>query len=337
MKILVTGAAGFVGRAVTRRLLERAGTHVRCLVRRKEQAERLLRLTEEFPDAHVECVVGDLLVKGDVRRAVTSVDTIYHLAAAKGGGYSEMVMNTVVGSRNLLEAIQEPSKTRVVLVSSFSVYGMADLPPGTRVDERMPLEPRPTERGAYSYSKLKQEELFSEVARKTSLRLAVVRPGVIYGPGGARFSPRVGLQLPGLFLHLGRSNSVPFTFVDNCADAIVTVGQHDASWGEIYNVVDVDGYTSAQYFRSYRREVGKIRYITLPYPITMFLSRCVQAYHRRSRGQLPAVFTPYKTRTLWVGRTFANDKLRSLGWEPRVGVGEGMSRTFECFRNEPRG
>jgi nucleoside-diphosphate-sugar epimerase len=334
VSVLVTGAGGFLGRVVVARLLESGDTRVRCLVRRKEQAAGLERLAQSTPGAELECVVGDLLSTGGARRAVAGAETIYHLAAALGGGYSEMVMNTVVGSRKLLDAIEEPGRTRMVLVSSFAVYGTADLPPGTRVDERAPLEPHPTRRGAYCYAKLEQEKLCAERARSTGMKLSVVRPGVIYGPGGARFSPRVGVQLPGLFLHLGRGNEVPFTFVENCADAVVTVGRHEESWGEVYNVVDDETYTSSEYLRAYRRHVERIRYVTLPFALTMFMSRCVEGYHRRSRGQLPAVFTPYKTRSLWVGNRFSNGKLRALGWAPRVGLEEAMRRTFESFRDE---
>jgi nucleoside-diphosphate-sugar epimerase len=334
LKTLVTGAAGFVGGAVTRRLLECGERDVRCLVRRDDQARRLHRLGEEFPQATIECVRGDLLTPSDAGSAVEGVGTIYHLAAAMSGGYSEMVMNTVVGSRNLLEAIAEPENVRVVLVSSFSVYGTAELADGYRVDEDTPLESHPTKRGAYAYAKLRQERLFVEFAAQTGLRIAILRPGVIYGPGGGRFSPRVGVQLPGLFLHLGRGNEVPFTYVDNCAQAIVAVGRHDSSWGEVYNVVDDTLRSSAQYLHAYRREVRRIRYLTLPFPLMMLLSRCVEWYHRWSRGQLPAVFTPYNTRSLWRGNTFSNDKLKALGWEQVVTTEEGMRRTFAHFRDE---
>lgn len=334
MKSLVTGAAGFLGSAVTRRLLESGVGDVRCLVRRADQADKLRRLAEDYPGANLECVVGDLLSPEDARRAADGASVIYHLAAAMSGGYSAMVMNTVVGSRNLLAAIDEPANVSAVLVSSFSVYGTADLADGTRVDEETPLEPHATRRGAYAYAKLRQERLFVEFAGRTGMRIAIVRPGVIYGAGGARFSPRVGVQLPGLLLHLGRGNTIPFTYVDNCAEAVVAVGRSEASWGEVYNVVDDELLSSADYLRAYRRHVRRIRYLTLPFPLTMLLSRCVAWYHRWSQGQLPAFFTPYKTRSLWRGNTFSNAKLKALGWRPPVPTDEGMRRTFAAFRAE---
>src|SRR5690606_2783769 len=103
-------------------------------------------------------------------------------------------------------------------VSSFSVYGIADQPRGVLVDETTPLETQPMRRDPYSQVKLRQEQLFWDYARAHGLSLAVLRPGVIYGPGGGAMSSRVGLNLPGVFLYLGGRNVLPLTYVDNCAE-----------------------------------------------------------------------------------------------------------------------
>ena len=106
---------------------------------------------------------------------------------------------------------------RFVLVSSFGVYGVADLPRGHLLDESTPLEPHPERRDLYSQAKLRQEKLFREYEPKLGLDLVVVRPGVIYGPGGNAMSSRVGLDVFGVFLDMGRKNILPLTYVENCA------------------------------------------------------------------------------------------------------------------------
>jgi nucleoside-diphosphate-sugar epimerase len=160
----------------------------------------------------------------------------------------------------------------------------------------------------------------------------VLRPGVIYGCGGTAISARVGFEIFGRFLHLGGRNVLPLTHVDNCADAVVLAGQSEAAVGQTFNVVDDDLVTAAQYLKRYRREVRRLKVLRIPYPILRVLSRMVEGYHRWSKGQLPAVFTPYRTATSWKGTRFSNARLRALGWKPIVSTDEGLRTTFAHFR-----
>ena len=66
------------------------------------------------------------------------------------------------------------------------------------------------------------------------------------------------------------------------------------------------------------------------------ISALVERYHTFSRGQLPAIFTPYKTATSWKGNRFDNAKLKGLGWRPLVSTEEGIRRAFEWFLAHPR-
>jgi nucleoside-diphosphate-sugar epimerase len=188
----------------------------------------------------------------------------------------------------------------------------------------------------YSHAKLRQETLFREYQARHGFPLVVLRPGVIYGPGGSRFSARVGLDLAGLFLFLGGDNTLPLTYVENCADALVVAGQSASAEGQTYNVVDDDLVSARQYLARYRAEVKRFRVVPIPYPALQLLSRMVAGYSRWSKGQLPAVFTPYKTGTSWKGTRFTNARLKALGWNPLVPTDEGLRRTFEHFRLNPR-
>jgi nucleoside-diphosphate-sugar epimerase len=163
----------------------------------------------------------------------------------------------------------------------------------------------------------------------------VLRPGVIYGPGGGQFSNRVGLSMFGTFLHLGGSNLLPLTYVDNCAEAIVVAALTPGAAGEIYNVVDDDLVTSRQYLSLYKKEVKPMRSVPVPYFALMWGSRLVEGYSKRSKGQLPAIFTPYKTRAMWGGNRFSNAKLKGIGWQPLISTREGLARAFAAFRVEP--
>jgi len=138
----------------------------------------------------------------------------------------------------------------------------------------------------------------------------------------------VGLNVFGLFFHLGGNNTLPLSYVDNCAEAIVLASTENAGVGQTFNVHDDDLPTARQYLRWFRRDVKRIRYISIPYAVTRLMSSMVEGYHRRSKGQLPDVFTPYKTANLWKATRFDNSKLKGFGWRQLVSTHDGLQRAF---------
>jgi nucleoside-diphosphate-sugar epimerase len=339
LKVLVTGAGGFLGGHVVERLLAHGYTNIRCFLRDRGKAERLLALSESHPGVQLELCYGNLRSKSDCARAVADVSLVVHLAAGMKGAPAEMFADSVVVSRNLLEALEARNgmpieKTRVVLVSSFGVYGVVPLGRRARIDELTPLENHPELRDVYSHSKLRQERLFREYQQKSGFELVVLRPGVIYGPGGGAFSNRVGLQIGPVFFHLGGSNLLPLSFVVNCAEAIVLAASHPDAAGQVYNVHDDELPTASRYLREYKRHVKKIRSIRLPYFAIRILARLLEAYHRHSQGQLPGIITLYKVAAAWGGNRFDNAKLHTLGWRQLVATPDAMAQTFEYLRQK---
>lgn len=341
MKVLVTGAGGFLGFHVVERLLAHGYTDIRCFLRDRGKTERLVQLGESHPGAQLEFYYGNLRSKADCARVMADVSLVFHLAAGLKGSPAEMFADSVVVSRNLLEALEARDAppiqdTRVVLISSFGVYGVVPLGRGARIDEQTPVESHPELRDTYSHSKLRQEQLFWDYQQKVGFELVVMRPGVIYGPGGGAFSSRVGLQIGPVFFHLGGSNLLPLAFVVNCAEAIVLAGIHPDSAGQVYNVHDDDLPTASRYLREYKRHVKPIRSIRLPYFMTRILAWSLEAYHRRSQGQLPAIITRYKAAAAWGGNRFNNAKLHSLGWRQLVSTPDAMTKNFEYLRQQDK-
>jgi nucleoside-diphosphate-sugar epimerase len=340
MKVLVTGAGGFLGTHVVERLLAHGYNDIRCLLRDSGKAARLIALAQDYPSVQVEMCYGNLRSKATCAQVVEGVSLVVHLAAGLKGAAADLFFDSVVASRNLLESLAarediQPSSTRVVLISSFGVYGVASLKRGARVDENTPLEPRPELRDIYSFSKLRQEQLFWEFKEKHGFELVVLRPGVIYGPGGGAFSNRVGLQVGPVYFHLGGSNLLPLSYVANCAEAIVFAAGHPDSAGQAFNVHDDDLPTASRYLRLYKKNVKPIRSIRLPYLATRMLATFMEHYNRRSHGQLPAVFTRYKVSSSWGGNCFSNAKLRAIGWRQLVSTQDAMAQTFEYLRTHP--
>ena len=335
MNIVVTGAGGFLGGALVERLLAHGVREVGVVTRPGGKRTRLDEAASRHRDARLRFIEANVIAPADARKAVEGADVVYHLAAAMKGAPADMYLNGVVGTKTLLEAIAAGKrKTRVVLVSSFGVYGVADQGRGALVNEDTPLESHPERRDVYSQVKLRQELLARELAPKLGLDLVVLRPGVIYGPGGSAFSSRVGLNLFGVFLSLGGSNLLPLSYVDNCAEAIVVAGQAPGAAGQAYNVNDDDLPTCRDYLREYKKQVTPVRSVPVPYPVLKMLSVGVERYHRWSKGQLPAIFTPYKSATTWGGNQFDNSKIKTVGWKQLVPTEEGMRRTFEWLRSQ---
>lgn len=327
MTVLVTGANGFLGSAVVQSLVADGAAAIRCLVRPGSDASSIERLPG------VTIVRGDLLRRADCERIVQGTTTIYHLAAGLGGAPADLAMNSVVATRNLLDAIVgTPRPAKLVHCSSFGVIGVADLPRQSKVDESTPMDPHPEQRDPYAFTKHRQEALVWEYQRAHQLSVVVLRPGVIYGPGGGGMSNRVGLRLFGILLHMGRRNVLPLTYVTNCADAFVVAGNAEAAIGQIYNVVDDDLPTAKQFLKRYRKEVERVPYVSLPWIATRVMTAAIERYVDYSKGQLPAILTRYKVASLWKGNRFSNDKLKSIGWRPSVSTDEGIRRHFAALR-----
>jgi nucleoside-diphosphate-sugar epimerase len=334
-RILITGSNGFIGAKVVESILEHGFENLRCFVRPSSQLDRLKTVLSRFPDGEkVELITGDLLSREDCRKAAEGVSVIYHLAAGIEKSFAGAFMNSVLTTRNLMDAFLECGQPkRFVNVSSFAVYSNLGLKRSALLDENCPLESAPQERGdAYGFGKLKQEELVKEYGRTRHLSYVILRPGYVFGPGKRALSGRIGIDTFGFFLHLGGSNRLPMTFVKNCADAIVLAGLKPGVDGEVFNVVDDDLLTSAQFLRAYRKKVRSFFSIRVPYPITHALSRLWEKYSKWSQGQLPPVFNRRRCAAEWKGNRYSNQKLHEkLGWKPRVNMADAMTAFLTQF------
>jgi nucleoside-diphosphate-sugar epimerase len=332
MTVLVTGASGFLGSRVVRQLCASGTQCIRCFIRPNSDASALDRVRDRYPTSDIEYVVGNLLSLPDAMRATRRVDVVYHLAAEMHGLPATLFANTVVASRNLLDGIVQNAVSRVVLVSSIVVYGVAHLPSTVSVTEEIELEANPEKRDTYCFAKVQQELLFQRCRRDHAFELVILRSGVIYGEGGNILPSRIGFYVGPLLFQIDGHNQLPLIYAENCASAVVLAGQGGAFQEGIYNVVDDDLPTSTEYLRQYRVHVGKLPSVRLPLFLANFLSKGIERYHIYSKAQIPLVLTPYRVRSTWKGHTYSNAKLKSAGWRQIVPTQEAILRALEYFR-----
>ena len=329
--ILVTGATGFMGPAVVNSLLRHGFKNVRAFVRPSSNLGRLKAVADDRCEyARIELVRGNLLSPDDCRMAVQDASVIFHLATAGDKSYPDAFMNSVVTTRNLMEACRhQASLHRFVNISSFAVYANAEdnkcIDEGSSVGE--------VGGDAYTFAKVKQDELVTGYGRRFGIPYVIVRPGSVFGPGKEAISGRVGIDTFGMFMHLGGSNRIPLTYIDNCADAIVLAGVTPGIEAEVFNVVDDDLPSSRQFLRQYKRSVKRMRSIYIPRPVSYAFCRLWERYADWSEGQLPPVFNRRRWNAEWKKTRYSNEKLKiKLGWTPKIPMQEGLRRYFAGCR-----
>jgi len=333
--ILITGAGGFVGSKVVEILLEYGLKNVRCLIRSSRDFSNLKRLAAKI-NANIEFIQGNLLSREDCKHAVKDVSVVFHLAAGTGKSFPDCFLNSVITTRNLLDfAIHEPSFKRFVNTSSIAVYTNENIPKGGVLDETCQIDTKFMERAEpYAYGKAKQDELVLEYATKYKLPYVIVRPSVVFGPGKVKISDRIGTDTFGIFLHLGLGNTIPMTYIDNCADAIALAGLRPGIDSEVFNIIDDDLPTSRQFLYQYKHRVKNITSIPIPYWLWYSFNALWEKYSKWSEGQLPPVFNRRSCEFYWKRMRYSNNKAKEmLKWQPRIPMEKALEIFFQYVKS----
>jgi nucleoside-diphosphate-sugar epimerase len=333
-KILVTGANGFIGSRVVRTLLSYGFKRVRCFTRPTSRSGSLEDIVKKFNRVGIEIIKGNLLSREDCRIAADGVSIIYHLAAGIDKSFPGCFSNSVVTTRNILDAaIEKQTLKRFINVSSLAVYSNEEIPHGGLLDETCKVDTKLVERyDPYAYGKAKQDQVVVDYAAK-GLPYVTLRPGVVYGPGKTSIPGRVGIDTFGIFLHLGGLNTLPLSYIENCAEAIVLAGIKKGVGNEVLNIVDDDLPTSSEFLYQYKTNVRKFKSINVSYRLFYIFSYLWENYAKWSKGQLPPAFNRKRCTVYWKGNQYSNQKIKKmLEWEPRVTMEEGLNLYFEYCR-----
>ncbi|MBT0962328.1 SDR family oxidoreductase [Denitromonas sp. IR12] len=314
MRVLVTGASGFVGQAVIRRLQRDEGVAVRGAFR---------TLPASAFDGIETSPVGDLGPHTDWRGALVDVDLVVHCAArvhvmhdTEADPLAAYRRSNVEGTLHLARSAVAAGCRRFVFISSIKVNGEATVPgePFSEASAPAPLDP-------YGVSKLEAEQGLFALAEETGLEVVVVRPPLVYGPGvKANFRSMMRWLQRGVPLPFGAiDNRRSLVGLDNLADLVVCCATHPAAANQVFLAGDGEDLSTSELLRRVARALGRpARLLPVPAAWMSAAARLVgrQALATRLCGSLQVDTS--KARTV-------------LGWQPPDTVDEGLRKTAVDF------
>jgi len=316
VKVVVTGATGFLGRAVVQRL-QREGVTVRAFVRAGRTCE----------GDGVEFCEGDLCNESSIAAAVCGVDWVVHAGArvATTGKWEEFAEANIRGTRRVIRAARAAGVQRIVHISSLSVYDVAQ--DDVTITEDSPYESEANARGHYSRSKLAADRVaLWEAAHGAPV--VVLRPGLLYGPGKRPPLARQSFGKAGFkFILATPRYTLPFSYVDNVADAVLLALQVPDVVGKAFTVVDAN-VPQAELVAAYRAAAGeRWRAVFLPVGLIAAVAWGVERGCRLARRRPPVTYHQIRRATR---RAFydCSRAAQLLGWRPAVGIQEGLQRSF---------
>jgi len=324
MKVLVTGATGFLGSHIVEQL-QCQGWQVRCLVRASSDIRFLCTLSQ------VELMVGDLTDTEILEQSLTGVDAVIHCAAlTKAKNPSEFYQVNVQGTVALLEAAKKFQDTlqRIVLVSTLAAAGPAA--PGRPHRPDSPNSAQPVSH--YGRSKLLAEQKAAEFT--DLLPITILRFPMIYGPRDKEILPIFKAAKWGCCVFpTKRENGLSVIYASDAAAAVIKALKQSVASGSCYYIDD-------GHIRSWQEMLAEVKsalgvpysvQITMPRLVMQSVAFMVEQYGRirrksvmLTRDKLNELYQPFWT-------CDSTDAQRDLAWQPQVSWAEGVKLTCQWY------
>lgn len=318
-EVVVIGATGFVGRATVRRLLER-GLPVTAVVRRRHSLPPVI--ADGARDGSVRLVPGSLEDGDALAEAVRGARVVIHLATGGGDTWEAVERSMVRGSARLGEVCADQGVERMVYVSSTAALYLGHDCGSDVVGDDVPPDPRPEARPLYARGKIAAEEALMALHRERGLRVSIVRPAVVVGPG----SP---LQHSGLGLWARDNHCVgwglgdrpcPLVLCEDVAEALVLLAQHDGDDldGKALNLSSRVPLTAPEVVAAIRDATGRDLHF---HPRSLLVSQSMEIGKwlvKKAGGRKDAAFPSYRDlKSRQLAPALACERAREvLGWRP---------------------
>jgi predicted dehydrogenase/nucleoside-diphosphate-sugar epimerase len=326
-KVLVTGATGFLGHRLVA-ALARCGVEVVALVRDPGQASPELA-------QQATLIAGDLRDRAALETAMQGVSVVFHCAAVTTNNlpWNVHYETNVSGSEHVFAAALKAGVRQVIHVSSVVVYGVHQARSNGRITEDTPYVQNSDRWAYYLRSKLEADRLAFRYAHEHNLPVTVIRPGILYGPGGGR-APGRGLgQVGPLRLMVdGGNNHLPYTYVDNTIDCMLLAAITPEAIGQAYNVVDEPQLRLHDVASKSMAITGEhANMVPVPSALLTGAASYFEAKQKRANSDIPPKLSNYVVHSIKRDVVYDTGKARrELGWTPVVTLEEGMRRTHQA-------
>ncbi|MDH6166710.1 nucleoside-diphosphate-sugar epimerase [Variovorax boronicumulans] len=330
MRVLVTGATGFVGGALIRQLMERGSPGVSgeaVPAASFEIVAGVRQPSQGLPASIEQCTVGDLSSNTDWSEALRGADAVVHCAArvhvmkdTAEDPLSAFRSVNVEGTLNLARQAAAAGVRRFVFVSSIKVNGEA-----TVLGRPFRADDSPAPQDAYGISKHEAEAGLRQLAIDSGMEVAIVRPPLVYGHGvKANFRAMMGAVARRLPLPLGgiEHNRRSMVALGNLVDLLVTCISHSAAANRTFLISDGEDLSTSQLLRRLGQAMGRPARL-VPVPVS-WIELGAALLGRRSVAQ----------RLCGSLQVDISDTRQRLGWAPPLSVDEGLKRAAEGYLNE---
>lgn len=327
MKFFITGANGFIGSNLTKKLVE-IGHEVRALILKGTDESNL----DEIQDK-IEKVYGDVTDINSIRSLLEGIDVIVHLAARvlDWGTETLFIRLNYAGTKNVLNAAVKAGVKRFIFMSSLTVHGFEGF---KNANETTPYKPY----NAYARSKKAVEDLLNEYFTQGKIETCIVRPGfTIFGPNDRLFSYEVyGRIVNGKsFPVVNKAKALTcYSYVENLVDGLILVAEHPKAAGQTYIISDGPIIPFKDFMvKMFAASGKKLKLMSVPYCLAYPAAGLLEGIYKLFRSQKGPPITLYRVKVIATDLGFSNEKIiEDLGYQSAVELDEAFKRTFEAFK-----
>lgn len=326
MRILVTGATGFIGNHLVKALLSQ-DHRVRVVIRpKKARLYNPVWLT----DSDVEVISGDITDPDAIRKATRGIDVVFHLAALLGNRTNQEAKFSYVnvyGTEVVINMSHEANVRQLIYLSTTGVMGRLKNLPGTLNDPYNPGD-------AYEKSKSQAEQLVLKSATQGKVNATIIRPTHVYGPGECNTLPlyRLMKRIKIMALPNGGKSCFQPIYVSDLVDALISCVEEEKSKNKVYIVAGNETISFKEFLTLSAKVIGiDVKILGLPEKLLDAIGVTNERFSDMTR--FPRIVTHSRIEFFQRNHIYDAKLIRDdLGWFPKVNLEEGLKKAVNWYQ-----
>ena len=336
MKIVITGAAGFIGSHITRRLVKE-GFDVTALLRKESSLK--------FLPKNIKIIYADIRDPSSLKEALYGFDLVIHNAAfaSDWGRREDFYLTNVTGTRNILNAIKENKINRLILTSTVGVMGEEDCK--NFKNEDSPYKPRlnyflsrifESDLNHYRLTKTIAEKEAILFSLENNINLTVIRPSWVYGPREFSSGPYIfckALRAGLVFIPAGEKNRLSVIYVEDLAEAYLEAVKKNLAGTHIFIISNGQPVLANEYLGAFARELGRKHLFFMPEFLFTPFGLLFEVLYKIFGIKNSPLLTRSRVKLFYCNNLYDPSKARlKLGFEAKTSLGLGVKKTVRWWR-----